>query len=333
ELLARLQSIPGVRSASIGGTTPIHGAGASRFVTAEGRQERPEDRRYVALNWVAPKYFETLGTPLLAGRDFQFEDQNRPRVAIVNQAMARYYFGRGNPIGKRVTLDGDDKPYEIVGVVGDAKYLELRESPPRTMYFNMFQEGRLFSQFVLRTSVTPASVAGEARGVAARGDRPLRTACLHGGPAHPGDRCAHGPGCHAGRHVPDGGHGGARDDLLGPVDRSAHGVLGQALRRESDPGTAGGECIPDCLWRRDDDCARSTCGVRAGTTGSPRGPDGNFAMRIDVWHTARLSYGGASPASRGCPHAKSPGRRSNSSAARAPRSTKTQAASPSLCIG
>ncbi len=163
ELLARLESIPGVRSATISGATPIQGAGASRFVIAEGRQERPEDRRYVSLNWVAPKYFGTFGTPLLAGRDFKFEDQGRPRVAIVNQAMARYYFGGANPIGKHVKLDGDDKPYEIVGVVGDAKYLELRETPPRTMYFNMFQEGRLFSQFALRTSVGPASVAGEVR--------------------------------------------------------------------------------------------------------------------------------------------------------------------------
>jgi predicted permease len=163
ELLARLESIPGVRSASISGVTPIQGAGAANFVTAEGHQERPEDRRYVSYNLVAPKYFATLGTPLLAGRDFQFEDQGRPRVAIVNQAMARYYFGGANPIGKHVKLDGDDKPYEIVGVVGDAKYYELRETPPRTMYLNMFQEGRMYSQFVLRTGMAPASVAGEVR--------------------------------------------------------------------------------------------------------------------------------------------------------------------------
>lgn len=75
ELLARLESIPGVRSAAISGCTPIQGCGAGSMVTAEGRQERPEDRRRVGLNWVAPKYFATLGTPLLAGRDFTFEDQ------------------------------------------------------------------------------------------------------------------------------------------------------------------------------------------------------------------------------------------------------------------
>jgi putative ABC transport system permease protein len=163
ELLERLETIPGVRSATISGMTPISGAGASRFVTVEGRQERPEDRRYVSLNWVAPKYFETLGTPFLAGRDFSFQDQDRLRVAIVNQAMARYYFADGDPIGKHLKLDGDDKPYEIVGMVGDAKYYEIREAAPRTIYFNMFQEGRVFSQFALRTNIDPAAVAPEVR--------------------------------------------------------------------------------------------------------------------------------------------------------------------------
>ena len=172
ELLARLERIPAVRSASITGCTPIQGCGASRFVTAEGYVERPDDRRYTALNWVAPKYFETLGIPPIAGRDFTFADAARSRVAIVSESMARHYFPGGNPIGKHVAIDrdartggwyGDDQPYEIVGVAGDAKYSELREAPPRTMYLNMFQEGRLLHQFALRTSGDPALVAGAAR--------------------------------------------------------------------------------------------------------------------------------------------------------------------------
>src|SRR5882672_4017558 len=54
-----------------------------------------------------------------------------------------------------------DKPYEIVGLVADAKYLNLHDAPPRTIYMNAFQEGRIFSQFSLRTSVAPMAVAGE----------------------------------------------------------------------------------------------------------------------------------------------------------------------------
>ena len=143
--------------------TPIEGPGAASFGRVEGSRQQPDDRRYLSMNWVGPRYFETLGTPWIAGRDFQFEDAARPRVAIVNQAMARHYFGDGSPLGKHVTFDGDDKPYEIVGVAGDAKYLTLHKDAPPTVYLNSFQEGRIASKFALRTSVPPAAVAGDVR--------------------------------------------------------------------------------------------------------------------------------------------------------------------------
>jgi len=169
ELLGRFEVIPGVRSATFSGNTPISGAGAASFVTVEGYPEKPEDRRRVSINWVAPKYFETLETPLLAGRDFDFQDRRGPRVAIINQAMARYYFGTGDPIGKHFTIDrdwkgfGDDMPFEIVGVVGDAKYYEIREDTHRTIYLNAFQDGNVSSKFALRTNVEPTAVAPEVR--------------------------------------------------------------------------------------------------------------------------------------------------------------------------
>ncbi len=169
ELLRRLKSIPGVRSASLSAPAPISGAGAAGFATIEGYQESPGDRHYISISWVAPEYFDALGTPLLAGRDFNLQDQNRPGVAIINQSMARYYFAQGNPIGKRVTLDhvtGDReaRSYEIVGVVGDAKYYEIRETAPRAIYLPAFQSGRVIGQnFVLRTSIEPKAVEGDVR--------------------------------------------------------------------------------------------------------------------------------------------------------------------------
>ncbi|HYW43117.1 MAG TPA: ABC transporter permease [Bryobacteraceae bacterium] len=163
EILERLQKIPQVRSATLSGVTPTLGAGANRDATVEGYQDRPGELRYLMENWVGPKYFETFGTPLLRGRDFTFQDQGGPRVAIVNQAMARYYFGDGNPLGKHVTFDDDPKPYEIVGVAGDAKYIDAREITPHTIYFNAFQEGHVFSRFSLRTRGAPASVVGDFR--------------------------------------------------------------------------------------------------------------------------------------------------------------------------
>ena len=163
ELLVRLQAIPGVRSATLSAVTPVEGAGASRFAHVDGSQELPEARMRLAMNSVGPNYFATLGTPWIAGRDFRFEDAQRPRVAIVNQAMARHYFGDGSPLGKQVTFDGDDKAYEIVGVAADAKYLNLYEAPPRMLYMNAFQEGRIASKFALRTSVAPSAVTGDVR--------------------------------------------------------------------------------------------------------------------------------------------------------------------------
>jgi len=164
-LLERLEAIPGVRSATICAASPISGAGANRGATVEGYQPKPGEIRNLTENWVAPKYFETLGTPLLAGRDFNSNDQGHPRVAIVNRTMARYYFGDGNPIGKHVRFDGDDYPYEIVGVVGDSKYYEIREATWRTIYLDTFQETEPASRFALRTSVDPLTVAPDVRRV------------------------------------------------------------------------------------------------------------------------------------------------------------------------
>ncbi len=163
ELLSRLETIPGVRTATISAPTPLSGAGASRFVNVEGHLERPEDRRYISVSWVAPRYFETLGTPLLAGRDFTFADRGRPRVAIVNQAMAGYYFAGGNPIGKYFTFDGESQPYEIVGVAGDARYSEIREGPRRTVYLDTFQSAEPALGFAIRTGLDPEAVGPAVR--------------------------------------------------------------------------------------------------------------------------------------------------------------------------
>ena len=161
-LLDRLRAIPGVQAASLSAVTPVSGAGAARMVDVEGFQEAPEARKFISINWVAPRYFETLRTPLLAGRDFDFADRGKPWVAIVNQAVARYYFAERDPIGRQLRLEGQDRWYEIVGVVGDAKYLDLRGREPRTVYLNVFQEPRMVAhQFSIRTD--GGSVAGAAQ--------------------------------------------------------------------------------------------------------------------------------------------------------------------------
>jgi predicted permease len=177
-LLDRIAAIPNVQSATISGVTPIHGAGASRFIDMAGVEE-PPDRFRTLLNWVTPKYFETFGTPLIAGRDFSFEDEGRERVAIINQAAAQYYFGGGPAIGRRFTLEGYKVPFEIVGVVADAKYLTLRDKAPRTLYLNVMQESRMFAnRFSIRTTVAPSAVAAEVRRVAGEMFEPAAVASM-----------------------------------------------------------------------------------------------------------------------------------------------------------
>jgi putative ABC transport system permease protein len=156
DLLRRLEVIPGVRSATLSAVTPISGAGAARKANVEGYQATPGEVRFIQENWIGPKYFETFGTPLLAGRDFTVQDEGR-HLAIINQTMARYYSMR-SPIGMHVSFDGDATPYEIIGVARDANYRDLLEKSWRTIYFNAFERGRPDSQFALRTSVDPESI-------------------------------------------------------------------------------------------------------------------------------------------------------------------------------
>jgi predicted permease len=164
ELLRRFETIPGVQSATISGTTPISGGAASRFVTVEGVAEPLESRQRVALNGVGPRYFETYRTPVVAGREFEFSDEPGARVAIVNQAMTRHYFPDGQVLGKRLRFDKDPQPYEIVGVVGDAKYTDVRGPAPRTVYVHHFQSG-MGGDFSLRTRIASPTVAADVRRV------------------------------------------------------------------------------------------------------------------------------------------------------------------------
>jgi putative ABC transport system permease protein len=165
-LIERLAAMPSIEAATVSAVTPIQGPGAARMIDVPGFQESPEARKFIPLNFVGPRYFETFGTRMMAGRDFRFDDIGRPRVAIVNQAMARHYFPGNTPIGKRFTFTGREGEYEIVGLVADAKYQELTDVPPLTIYVHAFQEPRMFAdRLSIRTRVAETAVAAEVRRV------------------------------------------------------------------------------------------------------------------------------------------------------------------------
>ncbi|MGH9940667.1 MAG: FtsX-like permease family protein, partial [Blastocatellia bacterium] len=97
----------------------------------------------VLLNQASPQFFVTFGVPLLQGRDFNAQDTPEgAKVVIVNNSLARYFFGNENPIGKRISLE-NYIDLEIVGVVGDAKYRTIKEAAPQTAYIPYSQYGTL----------------------------------------------------------------------------------------------------------------------------------------------------------------------------------------------
>jgi predicted permease len=137
ELLDRLRAIPGVESAAIAHEIPLRDWGGANVWIDGGEARQAQD---TSLSRVGPDYFKTLEIPLLAGRDFDARDRvDTPVVAIVNQAFARKFLNGANPVGQRFWVEatpGDpDTVYEIVGLVGDTKYEDLREEFVPVAYY------------------------------------------------------------------------------------------------------------------------------------------------------------------------------------------------------
>jgi predicted permease len=129
EIVRRVRAVPGVQSAAGGLMVPFSGETWNDSIIPEGTDE---DKDVAWENFVGPGYFNAIGTPLLAGRDFDGRDTaTSAKVAIVNQAFARKIFNGQNPLGKRFRLHeapGKPRPfYEIVGVTGDYKFQDMHE--------------------------------------------------------------------------------------------------------------------------------------------------------------------------------------------------------------
>jgi predicted permease len=144
EILDRLRALPGVRSAASSNVTPISGSAWNGRFEFEGYTPKSTRDTIVFLNLVSAGYFETLGTALVAGRDFNAHDTPQsPTVAIINQTMANKFFAGQNPIGKRYREFEGDKMgdwVQIIGVVKDAKYQNLRENILATAFVASSQQ-------------------------------------------------------------------------------------------------------------------------------------------------------------------------------------------------
>jgi predicted permease len=176
-----VERLPGVRSVSLASITPLGGMRWNGDFSVEGYEFKPEDQKYVDMNSVGPRYFETMGIPLLLGREFREEDNPAvipdppetlearrseppeppgPRVAIVTESFARKFLAVGSPVGHRLSLTQKyegGRSYEIIGVVKDAHYFGLREAVEPMIYLPTWRGGLGSKAVCVRMS---ADVAG-----------------------------------------------------------------------------------------------------------------------------------------------------------------------------
>jgi len=157
ELLRRLEAIPGVTSATAAMNGTLANASGIQGFQIEG-QTSPVEATRASANWVGPKYFETLGIPILEGRGILPSDHAASqRIAVVNQAMVSRFLGNQRPIGAKLLFNG--AAYDIVGVARDSKYNDLREQSPPFVYFAALQNNSRIHSLEIRTAAVPASEA------------------------------------------------------------------------------------------------------------------------------------------------------------------------------
>ena len=197
-LQSTLETMPGVQSVGIGRVRLLDGNRSDSTVTVQGYRSKDGEDMSPWINVVGPSYFATLGIPMVAGREFRLADErelipqailekldfNRqadrdryeelekqlkgaPKYAIVNEKFARYYFGNGSAIGKRFGFGGNPgtkTDIEIVGVVQNSMYGNLREEIPKQVFLPAMQAGGVAGMNVyLRTSLDPSQMFASVR--------------------------------------------------------------------------------------------------------------------------------------------------------------------------
>ncbi len=170
DLLQRLQAIPGVESAAETNIVPLSGAATGNNVWLDGADSK--SGMNTSFSWVGPEYFKTLKTPLVSGREFDDHDATgSTKVAIVNETLARKLFQGASPLGRRfwieATPNDPETTYEIVGVVKDTKYGDLREEFGPIAFLSIAQEPRpgTGGQFLIRSSLPQTEISAAVKRV------------------------------------------------------------------------------------------------------------------------------------------------------------------------
>lgn len=166
QLCSRLDSLPGVKSATFGRIPLIAQYSWNTIVLLPGESEKTAGDHLTNRQMVRENYFSTLEIPVLKGRVFTEHDAaNAPQVAIVNQEFGKRFFPNQEVLGKRVTDPESKREFEIVGVVSDTKYNNQREGVEPLLFSSWLQEGDEMGEvyFSVRTSVEPTTIVSAVR--------------------------------------------------------------------------------------------------------------------------------------------------------------------------
>ena len=155
----KIRGLPGVLSAAASKVVPFRGKGERYGFLTPGMVLRPgEDPPSENTIHISDGYFRTLGTPILAGREFlPTERPDTPWVVVVNKAFAKRYFPKLDPIGQYLRF-GDQLRAEIVGVVGDIRQSSIDEPAAPTVYVDNMQNSRVRTNLLVRTAGPPLAM-------------------------------------------------------------------------------------------------------------------------------------------------------------------------------
>jgi predicted permease len=165
---AQIAALPGVKAVTCSKNGLFSGSESGNSIKVEGYDSTKDQDLQAAFDQVGPNYFSAVGIPMLLGRDISLQDtETSPRVAVINESMARFYFGQNNPIGRKFTIEDSNSqgPVEIVGVSRDARDHQVTGKVKRRFYIPIAQSLGTSAgvNFEVRTVGNPSAVADAVR--------------------------------------------------------------------------------------------------------------------------------------------------------------------------
>lgn len=171
QLLHRVQSTPGIESATVTDSVPLTLNESTTWIMAYGKPiPKPGDRAHATFYNAGPNYFHTLETPILRGRDFNWHDTaNSEKVVVINRALAKRLFPNGDALGKRIGF-GETSWYTVVGIVETGKYRSLNDENEPAIFWPILQRYNTPAVLVARSPMPPAALLSTLRNAVSRMD-------------------------------------------------------------------------------------------------------------------------------------------------------------------